>query len=342
MDQLLESVLNASGISGSEKEITNIMKAELSKSCESVSVDVMGNVIARKGSGKKKIMLAAHMDEIGLMVKYISKEGFLNFIKIGGIDDRILVGQRVIVKAKKGDVKGIIGLKPPHLMKEEEKKQAVKYEELFIDIGATSREDALKRVSVSDAVIFEPNAGVLNGDLCYGKAVDNRVGCYILLKIMERFKGGAEVYGVATVQEEVGLKGARTSSFSICPDFALALDTTMAGDTPQIKESETSLKLGGGVAITIIEASGRGTIVPESVKDKLIEAAKKKKIKYQIDVIEGGMTDGAVIYMNREGILTGILSVPTRYIHSPTAVFSMKDVNAAIELGLAAIEKFSK
>lgn len=339
MDALLKKILDASGISGYEAQIAEIMRAEFKKSCDSVEIDNFGNVIGKKGKGKKKIMLAAHMDEIGLLVKQITKEGYINFIKVGGIDDRILPGQRVIVKSKKADVLGVIGSKPPHLQKEEERKQTIKYEDMFIDIGARSKEEAEKRVAVADPVIFEPNSGVLGGDLCYGKAVDDRIGCYALIKIMERIKPKAEIYAVATAQEEVGLKGAKTSSFAIAPDFAVAIDTTIAGDTPQIKERESSLRLGQGVAITIIEASGRGFIITEKVKDLFVETAKKNKIKYQIDVIEGGVTDGAMIHMSREGILTGVLSIPTRYIHSPTAVFSINDVDAAIDLAVKVIEK---
>jgi endoglucanase len=342
MDQLLKKILNASGISGYEKEITDIMKTELKKVCDGVEIDNFGNVIGRKGKGKKKIMLAAHMDEIGLMVKFITKDGYLNFIKVGGIDDRILLGQRVIVKTKKGDVRGLIGSKPPHLQKDEERRHPVKYEDMFIDIGAKNKEEAEKMVSVTDPIIFDTDAGILNGSLCYGKAIDNRVGCYALIKIMEKLKVNAEVYAVATVQEEVGLKGARTSSFKIDPDFAIAIDTTVAGDTPGIKETESSLKLGNGVAITVIEAAGRGVIVSEKVRDLFIGTAKKEKIKYQLDVIEGGMTDGAIIYMNREGIPTGVLSIPTRYVHAPTGVFHLDDVTAVVNLARAVIQQVAK
>jgi endoglucanase len=303
-------------------------------------MDNFGSLIAKKGSGQKKIMLAAHMDEIGLMVKSITKEGYLYFIKIGGIDDRILPAQRVVIKARE-DVFGIIGSKPPHLQKDEERKVPLKYEDMFIDIGSTSKAEAEKRVAVGDTIIFEPNAGILQGPLCYGKAIDNRIGCYALIKIMERINVPAVVYGVATAQEEVGLKGAKTSSFGLDPDFAIVLDTTLAGYTPGISEKESALKLGGGVAITIIEASGRGTIVNEKMKKMLIETAQKNKIKYQIDVIEGGVTDGATISLNRAGILTGILSIPTRYIHSPTGVFSMDDLNSTIELAVKVIERLA-
>lgn len=342
MDPLLKKILDASGISGHEKEIAEIMKAELKKVCDAVEIDTFGNVIARKGKGRKKIMLAAHMDEIGLMVKYITKDGYLNFIKVGGIDDRILLGQKVVVKGRNGDVQGIIGSKPPHLQRDEERKHTVRYEDMFIDIGAKSREEAEKRIAIADAVIFDTDCGNLHGNLYYGKAIDNRIGCYALIKIMEKLRVPAEVYAVATVQEEVGLKGARTASFKIDPDFAIAIDTTVAGDTPGIKETESSLKLGHGVAITVIEAAGRGVIVSEHVREMFIESAKKNKIKYQLDVIEGGMTDGAIIYMNREGIPTGVLSIPTRYVHAPTGVFHSDDVASAVELAKAVIEKVAK
>lgn len=341
MDSLLKKIIESAGIPGYESEVARLMFNEFKKVSADVHIDSFGNVIARKGKGKKKIMLAAHMDEVGLLVKHISKEGFISFIKVGGIDDRILPAQRVIIKAKKGDVFGIIGSKPPHLQKEEDRKQPLKYENMFIDIGCQAKEEVQKRVEVGDAVIFEPNSGVLNGKLYYGKAVDDRVGCYALIKIFEKIKAPAEIYAVATAQEEVGLKGARTSSFKINPDFAIALDTTVAGDTPQIQERESALKLGAGVAITLIEACGRGMIVNERIKNILIESARANKIKYQIDVIDGGMTDGAMIYMNREGVPTGVLSVPSRYIHSATGVFHIDDVSAAIDLAIKSVERMA-
>ncbi|MFA5146725.1 MAG: M42 family metallopeptidase [Candidatus Omnitrophota bacterium] len=341
MDQLLKTIIEAAGISGYEKEIADIMYKELKKSCDEVKLDNFGNVIAKKGKGRKKIMIAAHMDEIGLMVKHITKEGYLHFIKVGGIDDRVLPAQRVVIKSKKGDRLGIIGTKPPHLLKEEEKKSAMKYEEMFIDIGCKSREEAKKTVEVGDIAVFEPNSGVLNGKLYYGKAIDDRIGCYALIKIMEKLKVDAEIYAVATGQEEVGLKGARTAAFNVSPDYAIVIDTTMTGDTPQITERESSMKLGEGVAITIIEASGRGVIVNEKMKDLLTDTAGKNKIKYQVGITEGGMTDGAIIYMNKEGVPTGVLSIPTRYIHSPTGVFNIDDVDAAAKLAIKAIERLA-
>ena len=344
MDKLLENLLTASGISGYEHEVAEIIKKELKKSCDDVKIDNFGNVIGRKGKGKKKIMLAAHMDEIGLVVRHISKDGFIYFVKIGGIDDRILVGERVIIKGNKGDVFGIIGTKAPHLQKAEEKTKVIKYEDMFIDIGAASKEEAEKLVDIGDAIIFKPEAGEFNKNIFYGKAVDDRLGCYALLKIMEKIKPAknTEIYAVGTCQEEVGLKGAKTSSFAIEPDFAIAFDTTIAGDTPGISELESSLKIGKGAVVIAIEASGRGLIVQKKVRDTIVDLAKQNKIKHQMAIFDGGMTDGAMIYINRAGIPTAVISVATRYIHSPVSVFDINDVQCVIDLAIKTIEKFSE
>ena len=340
MDNLLKELLLAPGISGYEESIAQIMKRELEKTCDSVRIDNFGNVIAKKGKGSKKIMIAAHMDEIGLAVKYINNEGFIYFIKVGGIADMVLPGQRVVIKSNKGDICGIIGTKPPHLQSPEEKNKVMTHDNMFIDIGCSSKQEVLEKVEIGDQIIFEPNAGVLNKDVYYGKAIDNRAGCYAMIKVMEKLSSlDAEVYAVATAQEEVGLKGARTSSFAINPDFALILDTAVAGDVPGIEDKVSSLRLGEGIAITIIEASGRGTIVNNKVRKLMIDTAKENNIKHQVDVIDGGMTDGAVVYMNREGILTGILSIPTRYLHASSSVFNIKDLESAVELSVKVISK---
>ncbi|MFH1721983.1 MAG: M42 family metallopeptidase [Candidatus Altiarchaeota archaeon] len=338
---LLERLCRAHAVSGFERDVSKIMFDELKKSCEQAEIDDFGDVIAKKGEGKNKVMLAAHIDEIGLMVKYINKEGFIHFVKIGGIDDSIILGQKVVVKTQKGDVTGIIGAKPIHLKKPEERKKLTKHSEMFVDIGAKSDKQAKKIVEIGDPIGFAPCFGELFSNNFFGKALDNRLGCYVLLKVMEKLpkKLGCEVYAVGTVQEEVGLKGARVSAFKLDPDYAIAIDTTVAGGTPGIKEQESNLKLEGGPAITITEASGRGLISHPKIKDLLINTAKKNKIPYQIDVIEGGMTDGAVISLSREGIPTGVVSIPTRYLHCPIGVFNKKDVDNAVKLLVAAVKK---
>ena len=345
MDKLLESLLKCDGISGYEENVAKIMTEALKKAGGNVETDKFGNVIAKKGKGKKKIMIAAHMDEIGMVVKHITAQGFIYFIKVGGINDSILPGKIVEIINKDGKhIKGVLGAKPPHLMSAEEAKQPIKFENMFIDIGLSSKKEVEKLVEIGDQIIFEPNAGVLNKDMYYGKAADNRISCYALVKILEKLPKdiNAEIYACATAQEEVGLKGGKTSSFKVNPDFALVVDTTVAGDMPGIEEKVSALKLGKGAAITMIEASGRGTIVPGKIRKLMMDAAKKNKIAYQLDVIDGGMTDGAIIYTNREGILTGIISIPTRYIHAPTSVFNIKDVNSAVDLAVKTIEKAIK
>lgn len=345
MDILLKELLDICGVSGYEQKVADIMSRELKKSCNDVRLDNFGNVIAKKGKGKIKIMLTSHMDEIGLVVRYISKEGFIYFIKVGGIDDRILVGERVKINGKNGDIFGIVGTKAPHLQKPDERNKVIKYEEMFIDIGVSSREEAEKFVNIGDEITFCSCSGEFdcNKNLVFGKAIDDRVGCYTLLKIMESINvpETIELYAVGTCQEEVGLKGARVSSFGIEPDFAIAIDTTVAGDTPMIGELESNLKIGSGTVITFLEASGRGLIVPKHIRNNIIELAKKGNIKHQVSIFDGGMTDGAIMYMNRAGIITCAMSIATRYIHSAVSVCDIRDVKSTIDLVKLTIENYN-
>jgi len=347
MEKLLKDLLLSEGISGCEEKVAKIMREALSEVCESTEIDGFGNVIGKLGEGKKKIMIAAHMDEIGMIVKHVTEKGFIYFIKVGGINDSILTGKIVKIVNKNGEyITGIIGSKPPHLMTEKELQKKIGHDNMFIDIGLSSRDEVLKVIDIGDQIIFEPNAGILNGDFYYGKAADNRIGCYAMVKVMESLAkskdSGAQIYACATAQEEVGLKGGKTSAFKINPDFALVIDTTVTGDIPGIEEKVSALKLGKGVAITTIEACGRGTIVSQKVRRLMIETARENAIPYQIDVVDGGVTDGAQIHTTREGILTGILSIPTRYIHAPTSVFNIKDINSAVALAAKTIEKAAK
>ncbi|MCL2389386.1 MAG: M42 family metallopeptidase [Elusimicrobia bacterium] len=345
MDKLLKDLLEAPGVSGYEENIAAVISAELEKYCDSVETDSFGNVIGKIGCGGKKIMLATHMDEVGMVVKYINDKGYIYFVKVGGISDGVLLGQRVKILTKNGAVTGIIGTKPPHLMNDAERAKNVPHTDMFIDIGLASRDEVLKTVEIGDQIIFEENAGVLNGDFYFGKAVDNRLGCWVLIKTAEQLSSlklkDTEIYLVATAQEEVGLKGGKTSSFKIDPDFALIIDTTVAGDVPGIDEKTACLKLGKGVAVTMLEASGRGAIVPSKVRKLILEAARENSIEHQIDIIDGGMTDGAIIYTSRSGVPTGILSIPTRYLHAPSGVFNIKDACSAAELSVKVVQKVS-
>lgn len=340
MSELLKKLSNAPGVSGFEEEIRKIMINELKDHVDEIEVDSMGNIIAvKKGRNGKKIMLAAHMDEIGLMVRFIDKKGFIKFSKIGGINDQMLLNQEVIIHSKKGKILGVIGAKPPHRMKPAEKKKVLEYENMFIDIGASSREEAEELISIGDPVTIKHEFSNLRGNLVTGKAFDNRVGCYVLVEAMKRANTSATIYGVGTVQEEVGLKGAKTSAFKINPDMAIALDVTICGDHPGIKFEDAPAKINKGPAIILTDASGRGIITHPMAKKLLIEAAIEEEIPYQLEVSEGGTTDATAIHLTREGIPTGVLSVPTRYIHTPVEVASLEDIENTIKLLVAAIEK---
>lgn len=341
MKELLRKLSNAPGISGFEDEVRNLMIKELEDHVDEISVDPLGNLIAvKKGSPDgKKIMLAAHMDEIGLMVRFIDKEGFIKFSTIGGINDQMLLNQTVYIQTDKGEITGVIGSKPPHKMKDTEKKQIIKHDSMFIDIGAKDKEEAEKIVSVGDPIIIRQEFEELRNGLVKGKALDNRVGCAVLIEVLKNVESDATIYGVGTVQEEVGLKGAKTSAFSINPDMALALDVTISGDHPGIKEEEAPSKAGKGPAIILTDASGRGLITHPKVKELLISTAKEEEIPYQVEVSDGGTTDATAIHLTRQGIPTGVISPASRYIHTPISVVNMEDVENAVKLILAVLKK---
>jgi len=338
--ELMRKLSLSPGISGFEEKIVNIIKDELKDHVDKLEEDLMGNVIAiKKGKDSSiKVMLAAHMDEIGLIVRHIDKKGFVLFSKIGGINDQMLMNQTVVIHSEKGDITGVIGAKPPHRMKESERKKIIDHEHMFIDIGAFSDEEALELIAIGDPISFKAGFEEFPNDLIMGKALDNRIGCYVMIETLKRVNTKATVFGVGTVQEEVGLKGAKTSSFKIDPDMAFALDVTIAGDHPGIKEDDAPAKIGEGPAIILADASGRGIITPEKIKNLLIASSNEANIKYQLEVSEGGTTDASAIHLSRDGIPTGVVSVPTRYIHTTVSIASMEDVENTINLLVKAID----
>ena len=339
----LEKLSNACGVSGREDEVKGLMKKFLKPYVDEIREDKLGNVIGiRKGKkNAPKVMLAAHMDEIGLLVKTVSKEGFLQFAKIGGIDDRILLAQKVIVYTEKGSLHGIIGSKPPHIQKEEERKKVITYDQLFIDIGAKSQEETKKMgVKIGDPISFDVRFSKVGKDTVVGKAFDNRIGCAVMIEVMKRLnKNKCTVYAVGTVQEEVGLRGAATAAFGINPDVGIAIDVTVAGDMPGVKETEAPIKIRKGPSITVAD---RGLITHPKVLRLLVDVAEENKIPYQLEAGLPGSTDAARILLTREGVPSGVISIPTRYIHSPTALLSIKDAENSVKLTVAAIQKVPK
>jgi endoglucanase len=341
--ETLEKLSNVYGVAGREDEVASLMKKLLKPYVDEVKEDKLGNVIGTKKGEKNapKVMLAAHMDEIGLLVKTITKEGFLHFAKIGGIDDRILLAQKVLVFTEKGPLHGIIGSKPPHIQKEEERKRVIPYDELFIDIGATSQEEAKKMgVTVGDAICFDVKFAKIKENIVIGKAFDDRIGCVIMIEALKRLKKTeCTIYAVGTVQEEVGLRGAATAAFGIYPDFGIALDVTISGDTPEVKETDAPIKMRKGPSITVADS---GMIVPPKVLRLMIDAAEENKIPYQLETGLPGSTDAARILLTRDGVPSGVISIPTRYIHSPTSLLNLEDVENAVKLLVAIIQKIPK
>jgi putative aminopeptidase FrvX len=343
INQNLEKLSNACGVTGRENEARDLMVSLMTPYTDEVRVDKLENVIAvKKGKAKAlKIMLAAHMDEVGLMVKTINKDGFLQFAKMGGIDDRVLPAQRVTVYSKKGAFPGIVGSKPPHIQKEEERKKVMTSEDLFIDVGVENKEAALTMgIAVGDPVGFDVKYTAVGKGVVIGKAFDNRAGCAVMieaLRLME--KTDYTIFAVGTVQEEVGLRGAGAAAFGLDPDLAIALDVTIAGDTPGVREFDTTVKMGKGPALTITDS---GLITTSKVLRWLTEAAEDEKIPYQVEAGLMGSTDAARISLTRQGIPCGNISIPTRYIHSPVGMLNLKDIENCAKLTVAAIQRASK
>lgn len=334
--KLLSKLCEAFGVPSEENEIAQLMKEEFHKRGYKTHIDRMGNVVALSPkAGKDPVMFGAHMDEIGLMVKFITDKGFIRFIKIGGIDNRVLLNQRVLIRTPEGQkLHGVVGHKPPHVQERGDSK-VPKTKDLFIDIGAKSRKEVEKLgVRIGSPIGFEmPLEPLLNGRLS-GKALDDRVGCYVLLQAAERLKN-SNVALVGTVQEEVSWsgKGAMISAYHVRPRAFIAVDTSVAGDHPEISEEDVGgVALEKGPTIAVVEASGTGNVADRRLTEQVLALAKKEKISCQLEVVEGGGTDASTVYNVNGGIPSIAIGVPTRYIHSNVGVVAGKDIEKTIEL----------
>jgi len=338
LENLIKKLSNAHGIAGYEEEVREIIREELEKHVDEIRIDKFGNIVCIKNGNDFTQMLAAHMDEIGFMVKYIEDNGYLRMTPIGGWFSQTVLNQRVILHGRKGKVRGVIGCKPPHFMKEDERKKVVEIKDMFIDIGASSKEEVKKMgIEIGTPVTMERRCERI-GEYLTGKAMDDRAGIAVMIEAIKRSKTTSTVYAVGTVQEEVGLKGARVSAYDITPDLALALDVAPATDFPGAENVKIDVKLGKGPVITVADASGRGLIAPKRVIDWLVGTAEKNGIGYQLEVGEGGTTDATAIHMTKSGIPTGVVSVPARYVHSPVELISKKDLDSCAELVARALE----
>ena len=340
---VLEKLSNTNGVTGREDKVRNLMKDYLKPYVDEIREDRLGNLIAFK-KGKKDaptVMLAAHMDEVGLMIKNITSKGFLQFAKIGGMDDRVLLAQKVIVHTEKAPLSGVIGAKPVHIQKEEERKKVIEADRLFIDVGAKNKEEAEKMgIQVGDVASFDTKFVRIGKDVVLGKAFDDRVGCTIMVEALKRLQNAeCSIYAVGTIQEEVGLRGATIAAFQVAPDIGIALDATVAGDTPGVKEGDAPAKMGEGPVVTVADA---GLIAHPKVLRLIVDSAKENKIPYQLETGIRGATDAARIALTREGVPSGVISVPARYIHSPVAILDLEDVEKAVKLVVAAVENVPK
>jgi endoglucanase len=322
---LIKKLTEAYGPSGHEEPIREIIHAEVEPLADEVRVDALGNLIAlKRGSGEgKKVMLAAHMDEIGLIISYVDEKGFLRGQSIGGVDVMTLVGGRVQF------ADGTIGVIAPE--KRWDKKE-LELAKVYIDIGATSRKEAQDRLGQA-ASFVRPFADL--GRRILAKALDDRIGCAVLVETLRQLKDSPhDVYFVFSVQEEVGLRGARTSAYGLEPEVGIAVDITVAADTPEAPKM--AMKLGGGPCIKVMDS---GMLAHPGLKNLLIETAEEKEIPYQLEVLSGGTTDAAAIQLVHSGVPSGCVSLACRYFHTPSEMVDMDDVENTVRLFLAVLER---
>lgn len=329
--KLLKEICEVAGAPGFEQRIREVVLREVKPLVDKVEIDNMGNVIAiKKGKQPKKVMIGAHMDEIGFIVTHIDDNGFLRFHTLGGFDPKTLTAQRVIVHGKK-DLIGVMGSKPIHVMTPEEKTKMPKTTDYFIDLGMPKKE-VEKLVSVGDPVTRERQL-IEMGNCVNCKSIDNRVSVFILIETLRKLKSKKvpyDIYGVFTVQEEVGVRGANVSALNIQPDFGFGLDTTIAFDVPGAQPHEKVTELGKGVAIKVMDSS---TICDYRMVKYMKETADKNKIKWQPEILPAGGTDTAGIQrMNPGGAIAGAVSIPTRHIHQVIEMADKTDIDSSIKL----------
>jgi endoglucanase len=328
--ELLRQLCATPGVPGREEALRELVIAQLQGIADEIRTDSMGNVIAlRRGTGPqpRKIMLAAHMDEIAFVVRAIHKDGFIYFHPLGGFDPRTLVAQRVKIYGTRV-LDGVIGIKATHLTTPEERSKVIPLEELFIDTGLPA-EEVKSIVSIGDPITLEREL-IEMGNFYTGKTLDDRVGLYVMLQAFQNFRHSADdVYAVATVQEEVGLRGARTAAFGLDPDIGIAIDVTIAADTPGMEEHNYCTRLGQGVAIKIADSA---SISHPGLVRFLRQIAEEEGIRYQLEVLPRGGTDAGAIQLSRAGIPVCTISIPNRYTHSVVECVHKDDVRAAIQL----------
>lgn len=322
------------------------MNKHIAPYADEVTTDGLGSLIAKKvgDANGPKVMVAGHLDEVGFMITQIDDKGFLRFQTVGGWWSQVMLAQRVTIVTRKGDVTGVIGSKPPHILSPEARKKPVEIKDMFIDIGASSREEATEwGVRPGDMVVPYFEFTVMNNEkLLLAKAWDNRIGCAIAIDVLKQLKNEEHpniVYGVGSVQEEVGLRGARTSAAAIEPDIGFGVDVGIAGDTPGVSEKEAQSKMGKGPQIILYDAS---MVSHKGLRDLVTDTADELGIPYQFDAIAGGGTDAGSIHISHKGVPSLAITIATRYIHSHAAMLHRDDYENAVKLIVEVIKRLDR
>ncbi|KAA3634946.1 MAG: M42 family peptidase [Calditrichaeota bacterium] len=340
---LLQEITNANGVSGYESEVRAIMKRELADCTDSIECDKMGSVLGTKNGPAKspRIMTIGHMDEVGFMVKEITNEGFIKFLPLGGWWGHVALGQRMRIISSKGIHIGVIGSTPPHMLQPEERKKVLEIKDMFIDVGAMEKFDVVKKLGIKpgDPIVPDSEFTILSNTKTYmAKAFDNRVSCAIVLEVLKKLKKVKHpntILGGATVQEEVGLRGAQTIAHIGNPDVCLVVDTGIAQDIPPNSFSKAE-KLGAGPVVLIYD----GGMIPNlKLRDLVIKTAESKKIPFHISYMERGATDGGRVHMSRAGVPSVVIGPAIRYIHSHNGILSRADYDNTIKLLAEVIKK---
>ncbi|SHJ58872.1 endoglucanase [Malonomonas rubra DSM 5091] len=329
----LKKLVETPSPSGYEQPAQRVIRAELESVADDMQTDVMGNLISHlAGKGGPKLMLAGHCDEIGFMVQYVDDNGFIYFGAIGGVDPHLTPGQRVKIHTADGEVSGVIGKKAIHLIEPKDRDTVIKLKEQYIDIGCGSKEEVLKLVAIGDPVTFAVGVEKLQRDLVTSRAFDDKMGAFIVTEVMKKVKqkggGTAELYSVSTVQEEIGLRGATTSSYGVNPDAGIVVEVTHATDYPGVEKMGIGdVEVGKGPVIA------RGPNINPVLFQLLMETAEKEKIPVQVVGAPRGLgNDANVMQLSRGGVATALVAIPLRYMHTPVEVLSLGDLDSAIKL----------
>ncbi len=323
----LAELSNLRGVSGAETEVRSYLADRLEEGRLEIRVDSIGNLLVRKGRKKgKRIMLSAHMDEVGLMIMAVEKNGLLRFKAVGGIDSRVLVAKRL--RVGRHELPGVIGTKPIHLQKQGEQDKPYREDALYIDCAFKNREEASDYLKIGEYATFDVKCAAISNNALRGKAFDDRAGCLVLLSLLLE-KNGLSFDAAFTVQEEVGTRGAQIAAYTMEPDRALVVEATAAADTPETEQELSSTILGQGPAISLMDST---VMVDRRLRTELTVAAEKAGISYQYRRFTGAGTDGGAIAYSRSGVKTAVLSIPCRYLHSPHSVLYESDLQSTIDL----------